>query len=233
MPKGKRLSKEELRRDPVKEFLLNTLEWGKKNSEKVLWGSVVFVALVIGSSIYFGTRSKSTTQGKMMFLSALAAYAQNDTTRFVSILNDLMSTSSGTPEGKRAIYYMAQYKLEKGELDQAELLIKKYLKSKLNDPFLDAGAYATLGSIYLEKGDIEESAKNFLEAAKIVPYETFQVFYRYRAARVYMDSGKYKKALQIMENLVQKHSNNSFVQEVVKNEIPILKGAIQGEKVNL
>jgi len=230
MPKGKKLTKKELRRDPIKEFLLEAFDWSKRNREKVLWGVAVFFAIVVAAGFFFGTKNRSSSQNKLKFLSALAAYSQNDTTNFVTILQNLINVSGGSPEGKRALYYLAQYYLEKGNLEEAENYIQRYLNSKLGDPILDAGAYAVLGSISLQRGNIEESVKYFLEAKEATPYESFKIYYLYRAARAYQLGNEYEKALEILEKLVKDYPQNSLVQGVIRNEISLLKGAMEGEK---
>lgn len=229
MPKEKKLTKKELRRDPIREFLLESVDWSKKNKEKVIWGIAIFLVAVVAAGFFYGTKNRSSSQNRLKLLSALAAYSQNDTTQFVTILQNLINVSGGSIEGKRALYYLAQYKLERGDIDAAETYTRKYLKSKLGDPILDAGAYALLGSIAIERGNPEESVRYYLEAKKTTPYESFKIFYSYKAARAYVEANQYEKALEILKELTKDYPDNSLVQGIVKNEIPLLEGELKGQ----
>jgi TolA-binding protein len=230
MAKGKKLTKEELRRDPIKESLLRAYEWSRHNRDKVIYGIGVFIVLIVSAGIFFGSRGKSPPENELKFLGAIVSLNQGDTTQFVNLLQDVINTAPKSSFGKRAMYYLAQYKLSRGDDRTAEELIKRYIKSKLNDPILDPGAYGILGSIYFKRGDMEKSASYYLAAEEESPYESVKAFFGYKAAKCYVEAKNYKKALEIMEELIKKYPKTSIVQEVVKNDIPFLRGALEGSK---
>ncbi len=115
-----------------------------------------------------------------------------------------------------------------GDDKVAEELVRRYLKSKLKDPILDPGAYAMLGAIYYKRGEFEKGAHYYFTAEEETPYESVKALYGYKAARCFVEKKDYKRALEIMEELVKKYPKSSIVQEVVKNDIPFLRGALRG-----
>lgn len=223
----KRLTKRELRHDPVREAINKFLGYfftgGKK--DKVLWGIVIVAIIVIAGIFMSNSGSSRVPEAQVRYLQALTLYARGDTLAY-PLFQELAARYRGKDSGKRALFYLGVIEEERGDYDAAESHFREFLHSGVGDPFLVAGAYGHLGSILMVKGRYGEAADHFIKARDIALSKNMKAFYHYKAIIAYKKAGENKKALALLNNFEDLYGDTHFINEV-RGEIRILKGTLE------
>jgi len=231
---AKRLTKKEIRRDPVYETLVKGVDYITRKKEKILWGvgGVVLVAIVLGLLLQSGGRK--SPQAQLRYLLALSQMRTGDTLGYFTTLQELVNAFKDTDYGKRALYHMGYFYLQRGVIDSAEIFFNRFLRSGFKDALLLAGAKASLASIALEKGEYENAKRLFLEAYSKTPYESMKALYLYKAAITSEIMGKYDEALNLLKEFEEKFRKHPLYGQYVLGEIKFLNGYLSknstGEK---
>jgi len=220
-----KVTKEELRKDPILEFITRVMNYVVKDREKVMWGFVIVVAAFVAGYFFFSSGGAAPPQVRLSYIQAVSLYMSGDTANSVEIFRNLAQTASNKIEGKRSLYYLGDFSLRQGNMDEAERYYERFLKSKPHDPLMESGAYAALGSIALSKGDPQKAVQNYLRAKELAPFESQKAIYLYKAALAAEAAGDYKKALDFLEEFEQKYKDNPLYGDV-RGEMKFLKGAI-------
>ncbi|HDM89820.1 MAG TPA: tetratricopeptide repeat protein [candidate division WOR-3 bacterium] len=220
-----KVTKEELRKDPILEFITKVMNYVVRNREKVLWGVVIIIAAFVAGYFFFSSGSGAPPQVKLSYIQAVSLYMSGDTTNSVEIFRNLAQTASSKIEGKRSLYYLGDFYLRQGNIEEAERYYQRFLKSKPHDPLLESGAYAALGSIALSKGDPQKALQDYLRAEELAPFESQKALYLYKAALAAEAAGDYKKALDFLEEFEQKYKDHPLYGDV-RGEMKFIKGAV-------
>ena len=211
-----KVTKEELRKDPILEFITKVMNYVVKDREKVLWGFVIIIAAFVAGYFFFSSGSGAPPQVKLSYIQAVSLYMSGDTTNSVEIFRNLAQTASSKIEGKRSLYYLGDFYLRQGNIEEAERYYQRFLKSKPHDPLLESGAYAALGSIALSKGNPQKALQDYLSQ---------KALYLYKAALAAEAAGDYKKALDFLEEFEQKYKDHPLYGDV-RGEMKFIKGAV-------
>lgn len=221
----KRITKKELRHDPLLEFANKAVNFvfREGSREKLLWGLVGFTALVIIGIFYFSSRgSSSPPDAEVKYLQAVTLFVRGDTTAY-PIFEELVTRYRNTDSGKRALYYLGVYYENNGQGDEAEKYLRRFLASGLNDKFLMALAYGHLGAVLLDKGNPREAAESFLKARDMIPSKNYKAYYQFKAATAFKDAGMIKDALDLLDNCEDLYGDTPIMSEI-RGEIRMLRG---------
>ncbi len=222
-----KITKQELRKDPVLEFLTKVMNFIVREREKVLWGVVIVVAACVVGFFLFSSKKAAPPQVKLTYYQAVSLYMAGDTINSIEFFRQLAETAPDKDEGKRALYYLGQYSLKKGDIEEAEKYFNRFLKSSPKDPLLEAGAWAALAAIEFDRGNLDKAVKLYIKARELAPFESQKAVYLYKAALAAEAKGDYKMALDFLQEFEEKYKDHPLMTDV-RGEIKYLKGAIMG-----
>jgi tetratricopeptide (TPR) repeat protein len=201
MPKPKRITRKELKRNEVAEFLRESVIFVKDNPEKLKIGAGIFAgALFLIFIISFFINR--IVQGKEdVFVQTLNSFHyQEGEERWkagkVAVEGFLAKHKRGNL-AKVALYYKGL--AEKGSKDYptAEKSISQFAKKSLDD-WLYASSLVNLANIYEEKGDYQKAIDTYKKVQKdqfLYEYASFRI------AKCYNALGKNKEARTIYKEL--------------------------------
>jgi tetratricopeptide (TPR) repeat protein len=227
----RRITKKELRHDPLLEFANKVINFvfREERKEKILWGFVGLTALLVIAIFYFSSKgTPNPPDAEVKYLQAVSLYARGDTTAY-TILEELVTRYRNTDSGKRALYYLAVYLENDGRMDEAERYFREFLSSGLKDEFLMALAHGHLGEILMDNGKPREAAEYFIKARDMIPSKNFKAFYQFKAATAYKDAGMRKEALDLLDNFEDLYGDTPVITEL-RGEIRILRGYLAMKK---
>lgn len=226
----KRLTKQELRRDPVRDFLQKTFFWLIQKKDQVLLVSaiVIVVLLVIGYS--HSSHNRKNPDAELKYFSAVTLFANKDTTNsYLTQFKELVTQYKNTIYGKKALYYLGVYYLDNFNSDSARYYFEKFLKSKIDDKFLVAAAHAGLAAVYENKGLVEDAYKEYMEAYRNALTDTYKGLYFFKAAKCKELEGDYDTALKMFKEFKDKFSYHSFSFNA-SQEIAFIKGLKEAKR---
>lgn len=165
-PKRKRLTKKEIKHDPILESVLTAWQYYTRHSARfngIALGVVVLVVALIGLNSYHssGIRDAETDLARALF-----HYEAGEQKQSVEFLGRLVSEKGGTPAGKRAVYYLGQAKFQMGEYADAQALFSQYESHATDDPMLKAAAAKGEADCLVELGELSAAGVKYLEVAK-------------------------------------------------------------------
>jgi len=219
----KKITKKELKRDPVLEFINDAQVWvteKKKIILRVAIGAVVVIALFlfIGKNKTANNMEADALLGKA-FLSQDLGDIENAKFQFQSLTEDY----SGTDAGKQGLYYLGKINFEDGNYDEAEKSITEYVKKGSNAELL-AASYRMLASIAISNDDTQ-SAESYLQKAAHNAKETV---FEYDFALLYAEqlnkNGNKSKAVKIVSEIL----DDDEILYSTKKKAEELMGRIEG-----
>ena len=165
-PRRKRLTKQEIKHDPVLETVLSVWHYYSRHSKYVntiALAIVAVVVLVIAINSYSSSRSK---EAETELARALLHLESQETDQAIELLNDLRATRGGTAAGKLAIYFLAHANFRQGNFSEARELFERYVRHSGKDPLLKIGAEKGIADCMTESGEYGEAGDRYLTIAR-------------------------------------------------------------------
>lgn len=117
-------------------------------------------------------------------------------------LLEIVDEYSGTDVGNLGRYYLGTAYLKKGNLEEGLATLEEY---KTNNSMVSSAALGALGYAHEQKGEFEEAAKNYEEAAHNPKDNMYSTpFYLMHAARNLESAAKADEALAIYKEIKEK-----------------------------
>jgi tetratricopeptide (TPR) repeat protein len=190
----KKITKKELKRDPVLERIAQLDEFVHRQQKYVIYGLVGLV--VIGVLAFVLIRSKQQANLAAMGELGLAeqVLANNDYDDAILRLEGIVTRYKKTQGAGIATLLLAQTYIAKNDWENALVQFEKYIDDYDNDKMLTAVAYNGLGIGAEQKGEWKKAAEYFSKAGKIAPYKFQRHEYYLNAARSYLKLEDWPKA---------------------------------------
>ena len=155
--------KQELRRDPLVEFLVRAKESIAKNSAAVTSALVVVAFAVVFLVAYNGMRRSSMQKAQDAFGQAMVAYMTNDQSKAVELLTVVADNHKGTPHAVYSAYLLGTIALRQNKTDEAVEWLELAHKGK-DAGFVNAAAAEALAGVYENRGELETALDYAREA---------------------------------------------------------------------
>jgi TolA-binding protein len=161
----KRLTKKEIKHDPIIERTLQAWGYLVRNRNRAITAGMAVVAvaaLAWGVSAYQAShRAESDTDlGR-----AMLHMQTGERDKAVELLTDLTTQKRGSEAGKRASYYLAYVKFEGGDYAASRDLYEQFRRRGVSDPFLKASAAKGVADCDVELGKYAEAGREYLAVA--------------------------------------------------------------------
>ncbi len=162
----KKLTRRQLKRDPLLDTLANTRQIMEQNRQKIMrWGGGLLVALLL----LWGWRysaAQSEAEAMAAATKALDAYFAGVNANVIAELENVV-TNYGDKEGAQdALFYLAQTRIDSGQYDEATQLLER-LRDDTDDPDLKCAALLKLAYLKELNKDFAAAGDLYLEAAKV------------------------------------------------------------------
>ena len=163
--------KQEMRKDPVYEFIMRAKDAFVAQSNFVM-GATVAVVLVLGGVLIYNSVKKSGYQkAQEAFGKALIAYESGASSaggenlyKAVETFKAVVDNNKGTPQAIYSAFILGHVFLRQQRYDEAITWFNAALSKNPHTGFVGAGAYEGLADCYEAKGNLDE-ALNYLKKA--------------------------------------------------------------------
>lgn len=180
----------------------------EKYRNLLLVGGVAIVAIV-GYFIYnWSQRDKVNKEALESMIMPVLYYEQDSMNKAINgdgqstTLSEIVDGYGGSAAGNLARYYMGTAYLKLGNLDEGIESLEEYKKGR---SMVSAAAYGSLGYAYEQKGEFEEAAKNYREAARTPKENMYSTpFYLMHAARNLESANQNEEALELYKEIKEK-----------------------------
>ena len=198
-PQKKKVSKKELKRDPLLDSVLKAQTFYEKN-RNILTYTVIGVIAVILISFWVKAIYEETNQEAVTLLGkAQVEYDQMNYSKARDFLNALLKEYDGTEAAEQGTFLLANLNFNENKTDEAMRLFKEFTDSYSGSHILLASGYAGIAACFEAQNNYSEAAvayeKAFNEAGDFVKAAD----YLYLAGLCYQkanDTDDSKKAFQ-------------------------------------
>ena len=219
----KKISKQEIKKDPFLEFINNGQKWLQEN-KKIIY-QVVFGVIAVIAVIYFlnNNRMSSGIAGEALLGKALLSQDMGDVENTKFQLQTLVDDYDGTKAGIEGKYYLGKMSFDGGELESASDYLNEYVK-KGDNAILMTTAYKLLSEISLKSDDSETAEKHLQKGTKFSENTVYHQEMSLLLANQLFENGKISKAKKIVNNILDQ-KNILFS---IKKTAEELQGRIEG-----
>ena len=219
-PKRK-ISKQEIKKDPFLEFVNNGQNWLQEN-KKIIY-QVGFGVIAVIAVIYFlnTNRVNSGTEGEALLGKALLSQDLGDVENTNFQLQTLVDEYDGTKAGLEGKYYLGKMSFDDGDLELASEYLNQYVK-KGDNAILMTTAYKLLSEISLKDNNGEEAEKLLQKGTKFAENTVYHHEMSLLLANQLFDNGKIGKAKKIVNDILDQEN----ILFSVKKTAEELKGRI-------
>lgn len=199
----KKITRKELKRDPLLEILYTIRHWWVANKKVVSRYGGLALIIVIISALWFRSRNIQNEEAAALAGVAHIEFSNgNYDTVIATLSGDVVEEYSGRKSFGQALYLLARSELYVQDTLNAEIHYRLYLEKYGKDPLLRSGAYAALGLIAEGRGNYSEGAELFRKAGQSAPTAKLSQRYSIYAGRNYLLSSRPEDALTILQPLL-------------------------------
>jgi tetratricopeptide (TPR) repeat protein len=197
----KKLTRHELKEDPLVTGAFRAREVLAENREKFLWGLAALALVVLAGVWFFNSRREKNAKAETILTRANLELQTGQLPLALQDLRLLVEKHSGTEAGKEAYYYLANAYFQISDYEQAEHYYGEFLKRAGGVPVITASAYAGLATCLELKGKNKEAAANFARAVETARGSSQTPDYLVGAIRTHAALGDSAKARQYFQRL--------------------------------
>lgn len=223
--KKKKLTKKELKKDPFIEFVNNIYEKLKEKPREYIGSILLIIAVIFLIFILRTGEVGDFPMARQMWFQAVSLMQAQRINEAIQVFQDISIRFPDSPEGKKAIFYLANFAFLQGDYITAKARYESYLSKKQSDPLLEASANEALSIIDFNMGNIEGGKKRLKEAIRKTPYKTFKSYFAYRFVKLLINKELYKEAYEIL-NEYKDEISQEFKADFVRFE-SFLKGVLE------
>lgn len=201
----KRLTKREIKHDPVIEFTLRAWKYLVRHRERALTVAVVVVGLVVVIWGIRAYRASVRVEAATDLGRAVLHLQTGERAKALEILERLSAQRGGGP-GRKAWYYLAQLKFEDGDFRTARLWFDRFRRRGGNDEFLRAASAKGVADCDVELGQLAQAGDEYLRVARAYRRTPWAPECLYLAGLAYWAHGDTAKAVSALTTLVREHA---------------------------
>ncbi|UCH63174.1 MAG: hypothetical protein JSU77_01605 [Fidelibacterota bacterium] len=198
----KKLTRKELKRDPLMESLYRLRHWWLEHRTRVSRFGIVGLVIVVLAFLVFRWRASQNEKAAAVVGMAFVEYGQGNYNTVITLLNAHVDEYSGFKSFGNGLYLLARSELFVGDSTRAEEHYRRYLDDYGDDALIKSGALTGLGIIAEGRGQHRDAAELFKKANRFAPTESLRQQYAIYAGRNYILSEQPVEALDILQPIL-------------------------------
>jgi len=199
----KKITRKELKRDPLMETLYRMRHWWLQHRTKVSRYGGVGLVVVVLVFLVFRWRASQNEKAAAVVGMAFVEYGQGNYSTVIALLSAHVDEYSGLKSFGNGLYLLARSELFVGDTTGAEEHYRLYLDENYgDDPLIKAGALTGLGIIAEGRGQYRDAAELFKKANQSAPTASLKQQYAIYAGRNYILSEQPAEALDIRQPIL-------------------------------
>jgi TolA-binding protein len=197
----KKLTRHELKEDPLVTGAFRARAYLEENRDKFLWGLGILTILILAGIWFFTSQHEKGIQAETLLTRANLELQTGQVPLALQDLRVLVEKHGGTQAGKEGSYYLANTYFQLDDYEQAEHYYREFLGRGGNAPVVTASAHAGLAVCLELKGNTKEAAANFVKAVESAKKNSQTPDYLVGAIRAHAAIGDSAKAREYFARL--------------------------------
>ena len=207
--KHKRLTKKELKKDPLIIFTAQVVDFLQKEWLKIVSTVIVVILVVTGSFLIVHGKRIGSINAYDAALTALS----NDAPEALDLLKTVVNDYGGSREAKDALIYLGNAYFQNQDYDSAKFFFQKYIKEFSDDPIFSFNAYNGLGGIYEEEGEFGKAGEIYEQFASRFEKSVFLPLMYLNAGKSYFHAGDKEAAKRNFLKITENYNDSKENQE--------------------
>ena len=207
--KHKRLTKKELKKDPLVIFIAQAVDFLKNEWLKI--GSTILVVVLVISLAFFIVRGKKRSAVNAFDVAFTAL--NNNAPEALDLLRRVVEDYSGSIKAGEALIKLGNSYFLLKDYDSSEKYFKLYINKFSDDPIYAFNAYNSLGGIYEDKGDYLKAAETYENFINKFSNSVFLPKMFLSAGKAYYLSGDNNAAKRNFTNITNNFKDSKEKQE--------------------
>ncbi len=209
--KHKKLTKKELKKDPLLIFTAQILDFLRAEWIKIASTVLVVVFVITVATFMLKGRKKSEINAYDAALTAL----QNNAPEASDLLKSVADKYSGSTYAADAMLRLGNLYFQQKDYDTSEKYFKRYIDKFAGDPLSDFNAYKGLGVVLEEKGDYTNAASTYEEFVSKHKNSPFTSMMHNAAAKAYWLAGDKESAKRYFSIVAEQPKDSDEKQEAI------------------
>ncbi len=209
--KHKRLTRKELKQDPLVIFAAQTFDYLRTEWIKIV-SCVVGVALVI-SVTYFVVQGKKKSEINAFDL-ALTALSSN-APEALDLMDTYVAKYSKSKNAPWMLLQLGNHYFAEKDYIMAEKYYLTFVDGSNNNQVFDFNAYNGLGAVYEETGDFIKAGEIYEKYASRYRNSAFTSMMYLNAGKAYVLAGRAEDALRNFNKIIQQYGDSTEKQEAL------------------
>jgi tetratricopeptide (TPR) repeat protein len=205
--------KEEMRRDPIMDWLISTKASIAGNLKQLAIGGGVVVAAIAVVMVVSYMMNKKRSAAQDVYGKAMIALQKNNTDEAVGFFTDITDKFGSTPHAGYSAFMLGGIYYKQNKYDDAIKWFEIAAAKKKNTAFVPGGALEELAACYEAKGDLTQ-AQDYLKKALANPESAFRYpSIRWKLALLAVESKKVDDARSYCQNIIADSLAGEFRQK--------------------
>ena len=212
----KRLTKQEIREDPLITWSLKAESWLRTAWKPVAIGlGVITLAVIVGLVIRGSRRGAEASAAEQLAQAQMQLWTQGEgnTARAIELADRLIEQAPGTRSGRIAYLVRADALFEQKDSEGALAAYRTYLAKDVGDPVLRRSAERGVAVTLEDTGKFAEAATAYLGLAEQGSGSTVIVNDLMSAARCRERAGDMAGAAQVYERIIAEYGSEPLAQD--------------------
>jgi len=211
----KHLTRKDIQRDPFLETVDQAQAHLEQNRNLYVMLGIGLIVILIGFNIVNSKRQTHSVEASSSLGQALIALERDDlnTARFQleTVKNDFENTESGHLSN----YYLGKLKYESEELEEAKVLLNKFLDNNSYD-YLVGPAHIILSDIMLRDDDLKQAINIINEGLRSVNKESDKITLELQKAKLLLKNGDKALSRSLIDNVLNEENLGSDHKKVAE-----------------
>jgi tetratricopeptide (TPR) repeat protein len=156
--------KQEMREDPVLEFLFKAKDYFAKNANALAGVAIAVVLVILVVVVYNYTKSKSQEKAEAAFGQAMIEYNNRAVDKAVEDFRIVADNYTSAPEGAMSAFMLGSIYFNVSRYDEAITWFEKAASKKTSVDFINGEAQEGIAGCYEAKGDIPRALEYYQKA---------------------------------------------------------------------
>jgi len=207
--KHKRLTKKELKKDPLLTFIGEAYDYFEREWIKIV-SIVGGVILIVVLALFIG---RGRNRAEINAYDAAFNALRNNAPEAPDLLRRVVDDHGGSESAAMALLSLGTYYFQNEEYEQSEEQFSEYIDKYSGDMLSDYSAFNGLGGVYEQEEMFDKAAGIYEEYLKKYPKSPFNDTIRMSAARAYLNAGEKDKARSLFSDIVGEEKDSPEKQE--------------------
>jgi len=218
--------KQEMRRDPLMEFLVEAKQFIITRSNALIGIGVGIAVVIAALAAWNGIQKNQIRKAQEAFGNAMIVYGKNDDQKAFEEFAKVIESYGGSPHAAYSAYLMGQMLVKQGKHQDA-LKWFEMARAKGRASFVGGSAIEGLAVCYEYLGQMDKAQSCFAEAMKNDQLKFRQNAIRWKLALINQEQKQFDKAMQFCSQIVADTS-----EKVLRDQAANLLEEIKIQKAN-